>query len=164
MYVINTDCSIEPVNPGGILAWAFIVKKAGKGIVYQAASISERGGELATNNVGEYQAVIAAMLWLIGLPPNEQDSVILQSDSQLVINQVTGVWQCNDPKLVPLRDMVLEAKDRYSKSIMFKWVPRTKNLEADELSRSVYDQDELARIREERCSPKAIFGDDDIPF
>lgn len=164
MYLINTDCSIEPINPGGILAWAFIVKRPGKGIVYQAASISERGGELATNNVGEYQAVVAAMLWLISLPEEEREPVILQSDSQLIVNQVNGQWQCNDPKLVPLRDMVLEARERYSKSITFKWIPRAKNTEVDDLSRSVYDQDELARMREGLCSAKATFGDDDLPF
>lgn len=164
MYIVNCDCSIEPINPGGILAWAFIVKRPGKGIVYQAASISERGGELATNNVGEYQAVIAAMLWLIGLSPADQEPVILQSDSQLIVNQVNGQWQCHDPKLLPLRNMVLEARDRYTKSITFKWIPRTKNTEVDDLSRTVYDQNELAKMREVLCSPKAIFGDDDIPF
>lgn len=164
MFIINTDASIEPVNPGGIVAWGFIVKAMGKGKIYSAAGITERGGPMATNNVGEYQAVIAAMLWLLQLPKDEKRPAIIQSDSQLIVNQCSRQWNCNDPKLVPLRDMVLEAVEKYPCSIKFKWIPRTKNYEADDISRSVYNQAELEEMRKALCSPQAIFGDDDIPF
>lgn len=161
MYLINTDASIEPFNPGGIIAWGFIVKK-GKRTVFKKSGISVKGGEQATNNVGEYHAVIAALLWLLKLPDNEKYPVILKSDSQLIVNQCSGTWGCREEKLVPLYNMVLEAKKRYGKNITFCWIPREKNEEADALSRMAYDQDELANWKKNQID--IIFDGDDISF
>jgi len=161
MYVINTDASIEPFNPGGIVAWGFIVKKA-KMVIHKEAGISVKGGEMATNNVGEYHAVVAAMLWLLSRPKDQRMTAVIRSDSELIVNQCSGTWNCRDEKLVPLRDMIMKAKKKYGANVVFKWVPREENQEADELSRSAYDQEELAHWREN--SLDIIFDGDDLPF
>jgi len=161
MYFINTDSSIEPFNPGGVVSWAFIVKQGPK-VIHQDAGISHKGGELATNNIGEYDAVIAALLWLIKLPEGKRRPVVIKSDSQLIVNQCSGVWNCNDEKLVPLHDLVMKAKKRYGRNVTFQWIPREKNTEADELSRTVYDEEEIKYFKEHHID--ILFDGDDITF
>ena len=161
MYFINCDCSIEPFNPGGILAWAFIVKQ-NKKVIHKDCRTSLRGKE-ATNNIGEYHAVIAALLWLIQLPPEKQRRpAIIMSDSQLIVNQLSGSWNCNSENLIPLRDMAHKAMKRYLGRVTLKWVPRSQNQEADALSRTAYDEDELKYYRDNQLD--IIFDGDDITF
>lgn len=157
MYVINCDCSIEPFNPGGILAWAFIVRR-NKKVIHEKCGTSLRGRG-ATNNVGEYHAVIAALLWLLKLPPEEHHPAFIMSDSQLIINQCNGDWRCKDEKLIPLHAMALKAQEEYNKSITFKWISRDKNGEVDALSRTAYDEDELEYFRKNQLDI-AFEGDD----
>lgn len=168
MYVVNTDSSIEPFNPGGILSWAFIVKSlAGKekGEVYRDAQIAARGPD-TTNNQGEYLAVMAAILWFLKMPEEKRRPIIIQSDSQLVVNQCSGKWQCKDEKLSQLHDLILKGINKFGKSVTFKWIPRENNLAADELSRSVYAnrdiQLELKELRENQLAKD--FGDDDLTW
>lgn len=159
MYFVRCDCSIEPFNPGGILAWAFVVRRF-KELVHQDCGTSDRG-KGATNNRGEYQAVIAALLWLV---QQEDQSVpaIIMSDAQLIINQLNGIYRCNDPELIRLRDIALKAVKRYKGKITFKWISRDKNQEADALSRTAYDEEELQFFRENKLD--ILFEGDDIPF
>ena len=161
MYLINTDASIEPFNPGGIIAWGFIVK-SNKKLVHKEAGVSVKGGELATNNVGEYHAVVSALLWLLQLSEADQQPVIIKSDSQLIVNQCLGTWQCKDEKLKPLHEMVKKACSRYPFNITFHWIPRENNAEADALSRTAYDQDELQYWRDNQLD--ILFNGEDLPF
>ena len=160
MYLINCDASIQPFNPGGIVAWGFIVKQNRK-IIHQDCAISVKGGPLATNNVGEYHAVIAALLWLIK-QENQRIPAIVMSDSDLVIRQLNKSYGCHEEHLVKLNNIAQKAVDRYKSRITFKWVPREKNIEADALSRSAYDEDELEYYRNNKLD--LIFEGDDIPF
>lgn len=160
MYMISCDCSIEPYNPGGILAWAFIVKQRRQEI-HRECGISGRG-EGTTNNQGEYHAVIAALYWLIKRPDKDQYPAIIQSDSQLVVNQCLGKWSVNDEKLIPLHQLVMRATDRYDKSITFRWISREQNKEADAHSRTAYDPQEVQALRD--GSIQRTFGDDDVPW
>lgn len=161
MYIIHTDASIEPFNPGGVVAWAFIVKQ-GSNTVHKEAGVSHRGGEMATNNVGEYNAVVAAMLWLIKLPDSKKFPAIIKSDSQLIVNQCSGTWGCKDDKLIPLYDMVMKARKRYGRNVTFQWIPREKNSEADALSRTAYDEEEIAYFKDHQID--ILFDGDDLSF
>lgn len=163
MFMINCDCSIEPMNPGGLLAWAFIVKLDGS-LVHQACGTCGRKLNVhdRTNNVGEYYAVLAAMRWLLTVPKKEQRPVIIKSDSELIINQLSGTWNCKDEKLQPLRELVMKAKRKYTKMIKFHWIPREKNKEVDALSRTAYDKDELQYYKDNELD--IIFEGDDLPF
>jgi len=168
VYIINTDSSIEPHNPGGILSWAFIVKSVGKekGEIHRAAGIANHGHPDNTNNQGEYYAVIAALLWMLKMPEDQRRSVIVQSDSQLIVNQCSGVWSVNDEKLMELNRLVKQAVRKFGKSVTFKWIPREKNTGVDSLSRSVYEDPAIQAELEELRKAKAceIHGDDDLSW
>jgi ribonuclease HI len=161
MYVINCDASIEPLNPGGILAWAYVVK-LNREIIHKEVQIYDKGHNDLTNNIGEYLAVLGAMHWLITLPEKDHLPVLLQSDSQLVINQVSGKWGCRNHKLVPYYSLIKKGEQHYTKSIKFNWIPREKNKEADALSRSLYTEEMLQEMRDRQL--EITFGDDDLPF
>ncbi len=160
MYHIYCDASIEPINPGGVLAWAYVVHHDGKH-TYKDVRI-EGWGDRFTNNMGEYMAVVGAMLWLIRLPPEKHEPVILRSDSQLVINQCSGRWGCRNPQLKKYHKLILEAQQRYTKNIRFHWIPREQNKEADALSRSLYTEKMFKVLEDNQL--ELTFGDDDLPF
>lgn len=160
MYMIYCDSSIEPMNPDGILAWAYIVKESGK-IIHQDVHISG-WGKGTTNNQGEMQAVLGAMLWLVSLPPDKRPPVVIHSDSQLIVNQCAGTWNCYDEKLQKLLALINRAKEQYRKSIFFKWIKREKNTEADALSRTLYTEEALDLMRKHKLD--IAFEKDDLPF
>lgn len=149
------------MNPGGILTWAFIVKTGSK-TIHQDTKIIGYGRKDLTNNVGEMTAVLAAMHWLMGLPRSKRRPVLLMSDSQLVINQASEKWNCYDEKLLPILELILKGKKVYGKTITFKWIPREKNTEADELSRSLYTDEALEIMKANRTN--IILGWDNIKF
>jgi ribonuclease HI len=160
MIVINTDSAIEPFNPNGILTWAFIAKKGGQ-VIHQDTKIIGWGKGM-TNNRGEMAAVVAAMLWLIKLPKEKQMQALIQSDSQLIVNQCKGVYQCHDEILLPMKHLIDKAKIRYSRDIIFRWIPREKNTEADALSRSLYTEKALQLMKSRKLD--ILFDGDDITF
>ena len=162
-YFINCDASCEPFHPGGLIAWAFIVKLKGT-IIHQDChtcgrdlSPSER-----TGNVGEYYAVMAAVRWLLSLPPEKQFPAMIRSDSDLIVKQLEGTWRCKDKKLSMLHSLILKAKQRYPRVIKFHWIPREKNAEVDALSRTAYDEDELQHFRDNKLD--ILFEGDDLSF
>jgi ribonuclease HI len=161
MYLIYCDSSIAPFNPGGILTWAFIVK-AGNKVVHQDTKIIGYGKMNLTNNVGELTAVLAAIHWLLKIPKGKRRTAILMSDSQLAVNQASEKWDCHDEKLQPILELILKGKRSYGKTITFKWIPREKNTEADELSRSLYTEEALAIMKANKTN--IILGWDDIEF
>lgn len=162
MYCINCDASIQPFNPGGLVAWAFIVKQ-NKEIIHKDHNVSVRGGPMATGNVGEYHAVIAALHWLISRPKKLQNiPAIIMSDSEVVINQLNGDYRCHEPRLAKLNEIAKKAVKQYNSRIIFKWVPRKKNKEADAYSREAYDENELQYFRDNQID--IIFEEDDIQF
>jgi ribonuclease HI len=160
MYMINTDASIEPFNPGGLGAWAFIVKKMSK-IIHQDVAITGWGNKI-TNNVMEYNAVVAAFKWLISLPKEDRMPVTILSDSKLIVNQCLEQWNCNDEKLKPKLELILKAKKAYGKTVFFKWIPREKNTEADALSRTLYTKKAIDLLKERELD--IFFEGDDLSW
>lgn len=88
-----------------------------------------------TNNVAEYYGLIRAVEWIESAAGVA--SARVYGDSQLVINQVFGSWQCNKDHLRTLRDRALESLDRLRSrnvAVTGQWIPREQNAEADRLS------------------------------
>jgi len=55
----------------------------------------------ATNNEAEYLALIKALMELLNYKINFSDyHLVIHSDSQLVVNQVKGLWSINKEKFV----------------------------------------------------------------
>jgi ribonuclease HI len=75
-----------------------------------------------TNNEAEYRGLIYALLNL------RVDSVLIHSDSQLLVSQFNGELAVREPRLrVMLRRVHLIIRERHLKVIM-QWLPRNQNL------------------------------------
>jgi ribonuclease HI len=130
---VQFDGLCEPVNPGGIATYGFVVIEdcmvihRGKGVVGD--------GEGMTNNVAEYRGVIAALRWVTENRP-AGTSVIVQGDSKLVINQVINKWRTKSETSMRYVPMVHELAARLDCHLV--WIPREFNSVADQLSREAY--------------------------
>ena len=122
--IINCDGAARG-NPGPAGAGAVIVDEAGSVLVEVAEGLGE-----TTNNVAEYTAAIR------GLEEAERlgaGSVVLRSDSQLLINQLTGRYRVKTEHLVPLHRRIRQLVGRFDR-VTFEHVPRERNVEADRLA------------------------------
>lgn len=91
--VIHTDGASRG-NPGPAAIGA-IIRDEHQNVL---ATISERIG-VATNNVAEYRAIIAALEEALSLGAT---NVFLRTDSELVVRQVSGEYRVRDTALMPL--------------------------------------------------------------
>ena len=89
-----------------------------------------------TNNEAEYKALITALGHLLA---EEISEAKVNTDSQLVANQMNGLWKVKDPKL---RILHSEAKKFASllATLEIEYVPRENNAEADALANEAIDR------------------------
>ena len=80
--------------------------------------------KLGTNNEAEYLAVINALHELCRPSIGTWDEITLYSDSQIVINQINGIWAVRGDNLIPLQLEVLKILNKLP-PIKFEWCPRT---------------------------------------
>lgn len=135
----------------GIGAVGFVIKRD-KEILRKGGMLLE--GE-ATVNECEYGAVI---LGLYNARMMGATSVLLRSDSQLVVNQMTGKFACRDARLKAyLAEALAEAAQ--FESFEVEWVKRTKNQHADQITRELLDEvvpsPKTIRRRERRAEEAA---------
>ncbi|XP_021827364.1 uncharacterized protein LOC110767991 [Prunus avium] len=83
-----------------------------------------------TNNQAEYEALI---IGLEILKEMKATRVLVHGDSQLVINQLTGEYQCTSENLAMYYVTALNTADGFSR-ISFVHVPRAENGEANEMA------------------------------
>lgn len=105
-----------------------------------AKHYSEAIGE-ATNNVAEYRAVIFALKKakaLLGNKEAEHITIEVRSDSELIVNQLNGIYKIKEGDLKVLFVDVWNAKQDF-KSVTFTHIPREKNKEADALVNKALD-------------------------
>jgi ribonuclease HI len=118
-------------NPGpGAVGWVLV---SGDGIVAENGETIGR----VTNNQAEYEALLA------GLQAADQfgfDEVEVRGDSQLIVKQVKGAWDTNDPDLREKRVAVRELLERLD-DWSLTHVPREVNDRADELANEALDND-----------------------
>ena len=120
---------------------------AGYGVRVEDAAgtiIDELYGGLgvATNNVAEYNGLLAALKWAIA---HDQREVHVRSDSELLVKQMRGEYKVKHPGLQPLyaQARLLAVKlDR----VRFEHFRRELNKEADRLSNLGMDEAE-AQLR-----------------
>ena len=118
-------------NPGPAGAGAQITGPDGSVL----AEVAEELGE-TTNNVAEYTAVIRGLERALELGATD---VLLRSDSQLLINQLTGRYRVKTPHLQPLHRRVRELGARFD-TIEYEHVRRERNTEADRLANLAVDR------------------------
>ena len=120
-------------NPGNA-AYGAVLKDAETGTV-----IAERGERIgiASNNVAEYQGLIAGLR----LYREYADGAKLEvrMDSKLVVQQMSGQWKIKHPSMRPL---AVEAKGLAPGDTTYTWIPREQNTHADLLANQALDSPE----------------------
>lgn len=119
----------------GWSCWAWIALDERGEVVKSDGGCLGRGRARFSNNVAEYNAVGRAVKWLA----QERREAHVFTDSQLVVNQVSGAWECNADHLRPLRDRIRELL-RGTQNVTLNWIPRSQNAPADELVNRIYEQ------------------------
>tara|TARA_R110000851_G_scaffold177952_1_gene324851 strand:+ start:82 stop:504 length:423 start_codon:yes stop_codon:yes gene_type:complete len=138
--VINVFCdgSIKGGNPGGHGVGGYVIKHINGKVVTGTVDLGK--SPTMTNNVAEYSAVVAALEELVFQDHVGYSSTIaIHCDSKLVVWQCKDVWQCNNDRLMKMRDDIWMLCGLFACDITFTWIPREENTEADEVSRSLYE-------------------------
>ncbi|MBI2611569.1 ribonuclease HI family protein [Candidatus Gottesmanbacteria bacterium] len=125
-------------NPGpGAIG---VVVKDDKG--YKIKEIGKRIGE-TTNNVAEYTAVREALKWIKSNFPIFQFSNETKKnfflDSNLVVNQLNGLFKVKEAKLRELLVKIRELEQEVGGNVSYTFIPREKNWEADRLVNRALD-------------------------
>jgi ribonuclease HI len=126
---------------------------AGYGVSIQSSDgnvLAELHGALgvATNNVAEYNGLLAALRWAID---HNARRVHIRADSELLVRQMRGEYKVRNAGLQPLyvraRLLVAELDD-----VRFEHVRRELNTEADRLSNLGMDEAEaLLKSESRKC-------------
>ncbi|WP_030146963.1 bifunctional RNase H/acid phosphatase [Actinoalloteichus caeruleus] len=90
---------------------------------------------VATNNVAEYQGLIAGLRAADELGAAE---VAVRMDSKLVVEQMSGRWKIKHPQLQPLALTARDLARRFDR-VSYEWIPRARNAHADRLANQAMD-------------------------
>jgi probable phosphoglycerate mutase len=117
------------------------------------AEVAEGIG-VATNNVAEYRAAIAALERATALGARR---LLLRSDSRLLIEQLKGTWRVKNPTLIRLHTRARKLLASFDE-VSFEHIPRELNKHADHLANRGVD----AWLKDHRYAPPApdpeLFG------
>jgi len=122
-------------NPGPAGYGVYVVQPDGTVIAELYGGLG-----IATNNVAEYNGLLAALQWAVD---NGHTEIQIKADSELLVKQMRGEYKVKHPGLQPLyvraRLLVMQL-DR----VVFDHVRREFNTEADRLSNLGMDESEAA--------------------
>jgi|SRR5579872_1170196 len=136
-YHANFDGLCEPVNPGGIATYGVIIRKGSEPVFQESGlAFAKPWTKEASNNVAEYSAAIKVLQWFKenGL---QEAHIIIRGDSRLIINQLRGEFKVKAPRIVGLYRQASKLLSEFT-DIKLEWVDRSRNSEADLLSRMAY--------------------------
>lgn len=90
---------------------------------------------LATNNVAEYEGLVAGLKAAVAIDP--ECTIEVRMDSRLVVEQMSGRWSIKHDDMRRLaalaRDVIPSSRVRYT------WIPRAENARADRLANAAMD-------------------------
>lgn len=92
---------------------------------------------LTTNNVAEYTGIIEALRFVLSLDNFSIEEINFFSDSQLVVNQLKGIYRIKDPNLKQLVKEVRSLEEKLNTDIKYHLIPREMNTEADKIVKSL---------------------------
>jgi ribonuclease HI len=117
-FTIYTDGAARG-NPGASASGFSVYDSSGKKIHARSHYNGKR-----TNNFAEYTAVIRALEWCADnlQNPNEAE-ILLYSDSELIVRQLTGEYKIKNKAMLLLNESVKELIPKF-KSISFHNLPR----------------------------------------
>jgi probable phosphoglycerate mutase len=119
-------------NPGPA-GYGTVVRDADTGEV-----LHQEGRALGaqTNNVAEYQGLIAGLRAAAAIDPNAE--VEARLDSKLLVEQMSGNWKVKNEGLRPLASEAAQLV-RGLGTVRFTWIPREQNAAADALANQAMD-------------------------
>jgi ribonuclease HI len=133
MIAVWTDGACYP-NPGGKAAYGIVVRetdeKGFKKVLHTEGKYIGEGKQMS-NNVAEYEGLIAGLQWIRKQGLDKEELVIL-SDSMLVVKQMSckmGVGHGLYSRCYPIARMLA-----FGLKVKFVWVPREKNWQANQLA------------------------------
>lgn len=126
-YLIFTDGGARG-NPGPAAAAFLVYLLEGEKVFSESFFLGN-----TTNNVAEYQAVVRALKWLVKNCNKEGASYSFYLDSQLVVNQLSGLYRVKDSKLQKLIMTAKEEEKKLRGKVIFCYLPREFNRMADRL-------------------------------
>jgi ribonuclease HI len=94
---------------------------------------------VATNNVAEYNGLLAALQWAVDHGERE---LHIRADSELLVRQMRGEYKVKHPGLQPLAARARLLCMQLGR-VVFEHVRRAQNAEADRLSNLAMDESEI---------------------
>lgn len=119
-------------NPGESGVGVIVRDESGREIL----SISGYLGT-ATNNIAEYTALVLLLQKMQHIPCTR---LVVQSDSELLVRQVNGIYRVKDPGLKRKFAEVQQLRAAAPFTLELKYVPRAQNAEADMLANRGIDE------------------------
>lgn len=124
-------------NPGPAAIGFLVFTEEGKLLQKRKQAIG-----VATNNEAEYGAVVEALKWLKEfkkqvLLPNRSLMINFFLDSQLVVNQLNGLFKVKEGRLRQLIVSIRQLEQEAGGNIAYYYIRREKNLQADFLVKQV---------------------------
>ena len=138
--------SCEPVNPGGTGSYAFIIFDNDNKVIYHEAKIicpsyyflpnTVFKPTISSVNTSQYCSCILLLTYLLqnGF---KDESIIIYSDSKLVVNQMNGTWKIGQGHYLFLAHYCKHVLLNLFKDIKFQLIPAHQNFMSNELSKEV---------------------------
>jgi len=133
-FTVNVDGGARG-NPGPA-GWGAIVRDTAGGVVTELCGALPH----ATNNVAEYQGLIASLEWCLA---HGATAVHVRSDSLLLVQQMKGVYRVKNEALRVLHGQARLLAHQIG-SVAYEHVRRELNQDADRLANAAMDEAEGA--------------------
>jgi ribonuclease HI len=134
VWTIHTDGAARG-NPGPA-AFAYVIERPGEPPIEEMGHLGK-----TTNNIAEYTALVRALEHAHKLGGKR---VVLHSDSELMVNQMNGVYKVKNPGIRPLYDEAKELTRKFD-SVKIRHVYREQNSRADALCNEALDNPHRCR-------------------
>ncbi len=144
VLTIHTDGALRG-NPGAS-ACAYIIARPG----HQPIEVAEVLGDM-TNNQAEYTALVKALDHALEL--GSAHSVVVNSDSELMVKQMKGEYRVKSEELRDLFEEAQALARQFQGRVLFRHVRRAQNSRADALCNEALDGKRAGGPRKPSTTP-----------
>ena len=116
------------INNPGPAATAFVIYLDSKLFYKTSARIGNN-----TNNFAEYTALVGALEWLIKNKPPGATQAVFNSDSNLMVNQLNGMFKVKNTAIREFVFKIRSLEQEFNLPLIYKHIPREQNRLADSL-------------------------------
>lgn len=128
------DGACQPKNPGGVASWGIVIVNPEDGRILHKEHGIVVDSTPTTNNLAEYSGCLMGVIKAKDLGVSR---ILIRGDSQLVINQIQDLWNCNSDTLRKYKEEIQGVLKNFE-NVVYQWIPREKNSVADSLTNEAY--------------------------